>query len=240
MKPWCATPMWEGEECVVIGGGSSVPYQFGVPGDIIHEVMHGKRLPSAYSPYMESLLKDKRVIGVNNAFRLGSWVDVLLFGDHAWYLTWKQKLFEWHGLIVTCANAFGHIEEQEAPGIKYLPRDGNKRWGISDDSSKLAWNNNSGAAAISLAAHFGVKRVVLLGFDMRLGEDNSSHWHEPHRLVEGTPKKPTPPFQRHLMGFPQIAKDAEKRGIEIINASPDSAIGVFPKRHVKEIWNGKE
>jgi hypothetical protein len=43
------------------------------------------------------------------------------------------------------------------------------------------------------------------------------------------------PFDRHLRGFAQIAKDAQQRGIEIINACPESAITQFHKCNVKEL-----
>ena len=43
------------------------------------------------------------------------------------------------------------------------------------------------------------------------------------------------PFHRHLRGFPQIAKDAKQMGVEILNASPDSAIECFRKVTVKEL-----
>ena len=46
------------------------------------------------------------------------------------------------------------------------------------------------------------------------------------------------PFDRHLRGFSDMAKDAKRRGIEIINASPDSAITCFPKYSIKELlWD---
>jgi len=37
-----------------------------------------------------------------------------------------------------------------------------------------------------------------------------------------------------LVGFPVIQNDANARGIEIINCSPESAIQEFPKISVKE------
>ncbi|KKL82554.1 hypothetical protein LCGC14_1983580, partial [marine sediment metagenome] len=47
------------------------------------------------------------------------------------------------------------------------------------------------------------------------------------------------PFHRHLVGFSAIAQDAQKRGIEILNACPDSTIKEFPKLSVREILNGR-
>lgn len=236
MMAWKAPTMWQGAECVIIGGGSSMPYQFGIPEEIVRAVIDKKEAPSAYTPYMEKVLQGKFVIAVNNAFLLGRFIDVLLFGDNAWFLSWKKEVLGWYGLVVTCANDFAGVMEDEAPGIKYLPRDTHKPQGISDNPSALSWNGNSGAAAINLAVHFGVRKIVLLGFDMSLDENGKSHWHNAHHPMEMpvTKIKKPPPFHRHLRGFPKIAEDAKHRGVEIINCSPNSMLDVFPKRSLKE------
>jgi len=38
-----------------------------------------------------------------------------------------------------------------------------------------------------------------------------------------------------MVGFPDIKRDADELGIEIINANPESAITVFPRMNFKEI-----
>jgi hypothetical protein len=43
------------------------------------------------------------------------------------------------------------------------------------------------------------------------------------------------PFERHLRGFPEIARDAKQRGIQIINVCPNSAIKEFPKINLKDV-----
>ena len=82
---------------------------------------------------------------------------------------------------------------------------------------------------------------------MTLGKDGSQHWHTlyrkdsstPHKPPRGTnqgiPSSPKTPFHKHLPGFPHIARDAKARGIEIINASPNSVITEFPKCNVKDL-----
>ena len=42
-------------------------------------------------------------------------------------------------------------------------------------------------------------------------------------------------FRRHMECFPQIAKDAEARGIEIIVIGKGSAIKEFPKYDLEEV-----
>jgi len=224
---WVAPKMWEDGECWIIGGGFSFPKQFGIPDDIIKKVVGGKLPVTAYSAYLD-VICHRHVIGVNNAYMLGSWVDCVFFGDCGWYLVHRLKLAEFPNLKVTCCNRFANKPIEKSEGIKYLAKDSNKRFGISNNPSKVSWNANSGAAAINLAIHFGVKRIILLGFDMNI-VDGPAHWHKGHGN-----KKP-PPFARHLKGFPQIAEDAKVLGIEILNANPSSSIDVFPKINVKEV-----
>jgi hypothetical protein len=175
------------------------------------------------------------VIGVNNAYRLGAWVDILFFGDWTWYLEHRQELQGWPGLKISCNSKFGNPGPDRMGGIKYLARDREHLEGISGDPSKVSWNQNSGAAAINVAVHLGVKRIYLLGFDMDMDhKNNRTHWFGSHGPSVGRPVKP-PPFGRHLRGFPAIAEDAKRMGVGIINVNPESKIDVFPKVALKDI-----
>lgn len=204
-----------------------MPRQFGVPEDVIQSVISREKRPSAYSEYLAPI-HGKHVIGVNNAYQIGNWIDAVFFGDCSWYLVHRLALAKFPGLKITCCNRFSSKRKEASEGIKYLAKDSGHRYGVSSDRSKVSWNANSGAAAINLAVHFGVKRIILLGFDMNLDADKKSHWHGSHKKV-GEKKKP-PPFARHLKGFPVIAKDAKTMGVEIINANPKSAIKEFLKK----------
>lgn len=204
-----------------------MPRQFGVPEDIIQAVMSGKRIPAAYSPYL-SPIHDRHVIGINNVYQIGTWIDILFFGDNSWYLVHRKALAKWPGIKVTCNPRFD-AKKHGVEGIKFVAKDHSHRYGISSSQAMVSWNANSGSASISLAVHLGVKRIILLGFDMKM-EGPMSHWHGSHG-----PNKKKPPFNRHLKGFPDIAKDAKQMGIEILNASPDSAIKEFKKVNIKEV-----
>jgi hypothetical protein len=189
-----------------------------------------------------SPLHNRHVIGINNAYRIGNWIDVLFFGDCSWYLVHRHPLSKWPGIKVTCCHRFSKRTEKEMENIKYVFRDKEHKNGITTTASAIAWNGNSGAAAISLAVHFGVKRIILLGFDMNVDDADVTHWHGSHKNPSELPKsrvvstkKKLPPFQRHLRGFPAIAEDARKLGVTILNASPQSAITVFRKVSVKDV-----
>ena len=237
---WKVPPIWEDGDVWILGGGPSVTKQFDIPDDVVNDVINKVKPPSAYSPYMEAIHK-KHVIGINVAFLIGNWIDVCFFGDGKFYAQNKEALAQWPGLKVTCNPGTARI-----PWIKYLARDNTHSFGISSKLDSVSWNANSGSAAVSMAANAGAKRIILVGFDMSLGKDGSKHWHRlyepivtPQEMVHfrkiGIRYRVRMPFNRHLQGFPQMLKDAQVRGIEIINACPESAITVFPKCNVKDL-----
>jgi hypothetical protein len=230
---WEVPEIWEDGECWIIGGGPSMPRQFGVPESLISEICLGKTEPHEYSPWL-CRLWDKHVIGVNNAYLIGDWLDCLFFGDGSWYLSHQQRIAAWTGLKVTCWPRIVETKYDPMQSIRYLSKDVKKMYGLTRDKSKVSWNTNSGASAIGLAVHFGVKRIMLLGFDMNLDQNKISHWHGSHGAA-GKKQKKSPPFIRHLKGFPQIAEDAKVMGVEILNVNPDSAIEAFPKVRLRDI-----
>ena len=232
--PWEVPKMWEGGECWIIGGGASLTEQFNIPKDIVQQVLSKELTPDVYSPYMFSI-HSKHVIGVNAAFLIGDWIDMMFFGDARFFLEYRVRLAEFSGLKVT-----SHERPSKAKyakeNIKYLPK--NPKWGkgISPNPSTVSWNGNSGAAAISVAVHTGVKRIILVGFDMKLNENYKQHWHGLYGTAgrkDGNPRGL--PFHRHLLGFKAIHRDSLIRGVEILNACPGSAITQFRKVTVKEL-----
>lgn len=227
--------MWQGGECWILGGGPSLTEQFGIPDDLVRVVKSGEKPLSSYSPYMEAIHK-KHIIGVNVAFMIGDWIEVVFFGDSGFLLKYHREIAQYPGLKIGCSPKVVSRRYQKY-GIKYLIHDRERPRGISSDPRKVSWNKNSGAAAISVAANMGVKRIILVGFDMTIAQDSSQHWHNlygrsPGQVVDKPHKLP---FGRHLLGFPEIAKDAKKRKIEIINASPRSKIKEFEKVSVKDL-----
>ena len=222
--------MWEGCDVWIIGGGPSLTKQFGIPDEVVKSVLSGTSPLSVYSPYMQAI-HDKHVIGINVAFLLGDWVDMVFFGDNGFMNQYLERIAAFKGLKVTC-----HENGAKHNWIKYLAKDSKGR-GISENPRMVCWNNNSGAAAISVAANAGAKRIILLGFDMKLDEKNYQHWHNMYgkgNAVDQNRLKKLP-FARHLRGFAAIAADANKRGIEIINCSPESKITEFPKITLKAL-----
>ena len=193
--------MWPEGECFILGGG-----------------------PSLRDVKVEQL-KNRRVIAVNNAYKLGDWIDVMFFGDCRWLDEHRNALLNFAGLKVTTCE-----RHTSKPGIKVVRRR-NTPFGIFTDPGILAWNLSSGASAINLAVHFGVKRIVLLGFDMRKNGDQWN-WHNDYaprrRSGEG-------PYPRFLGPFPHIARDLKQQDVECLDASPGSALDVFPQVKLEDL-----
>lgn len=207
---WTVPPIWKGGTVYIIGGGPSLLDMDLTP---LHDTAH-------------------RVIGVNNAFALGPWVDVCYFGDCRWWDRNKDELKDFPGLVVSSCN-------RKAPWmprwVKQLKRN-HKTIGITHGADSISWNNNSGASAINLAVQLGAKKIVLIGFDMQVkeGAPNKGHnWHDRHERFH-TPAENIY-AHRFLKSFGVLAQDLEAAGVECVNATPGSKLTVFPMVKLEDV-----
>lgn len=234
---WIVPRIWEGADVWIIGGGPSVPKQFGIPDKVIQQVIDGATPPNVYSSYMTAI-QDKHVIGINMAYRIGNWIDMVVFGDTGFFLRERGNLSKFPGLKVSL-----NPGQHQDSWVKYIARDTTHVKGISSNPKMVSWNGNTGAAAISIAVHTGAKRIILLGFDMKIGDNKMQHWHNLYQKgpvqAQDNRRIRKLPFDRHLSGFPVIAEDAKRMGVTILNACPNSEIQCFPKVTVKDILEGK-
>lgn len=81
-----------------------------------------------------------------------------------------------------------------------------------------------GTSAINLAYHFGATEIVLLGMDMKGDRWCNGEFSHP------MPHIPTSHHSLHRSVLPAIAADAKRKGIRIVNCSPDSAVTCFEKQ----------
>ena len=164
------------------------------------------------------VIRNKRVIGTNHAFQLYPWVDVLYFGDCQFRS--MAPLDAWPGIKVTSCGRVPLLG-QGWRGIRRIGRA--KNYGIEHDKPGfVAWNDNTGASAINIAYWLGASCVVLIGFDMHpAGKRHNYHDLYPARA------RGYDPYKKHMRCWPYIARDAKALGMEIINATPGSAITDF-------------
>lgn len=102
--------------------------------------------------------------------------------------------------------------------------------GFDPDPLCLRTGNNSAYAAMHLAAHLGARRIVLLGVDMQHGPNGETHWHGGHGLLH----QERTLTEKMLPLFAGLVAPLAERGIEVMNANPDSALALWPRCTIDE------
>jgi hypothetical protein len=167
-------------------------------------------------------LKGRATIGCNSAYTLGPEIcNICIFGDKKWFDKFQKDLSKFKGLVVTNCTSLMDID------IPWLLKIQREPAGLH--TNRLGWNGNTGASAINLALILGVKRIFLLGFDMKLGEGNNPNWHD--RIIE---KPKAEVYSRFIGGFKDVVMDwkAKFSDREIINLTPGTALEAFPKADI--------
>lgn len=95
---------------------------------------------------------------------------------------------------------------------------------IFDRPGVVGSGGNSGFQALNLAAQFGARRILLIGFDMHLG--SGVHWYG-RNAWRGANNPVTTNLMRWRDGFTSQAAVLKRMGIEVVNASADSALRCF-------------
>lgn len=96
----------------------------------------------------------------------------------------------------------------------------------------IHWGGNSGYQAINLAYLWGVKRIVLLGFDMQC-TGGVSHWFGDHPPGKGF-HNPTV-FNSWINHFKVLARDLSDQGIDVFNATRQTALECFVHAQIEAI-----
>jgi hypothetical protein len=234
---WEIPKIWSGV-CWILGGGFSVAQQFNVPATLIPRT-RGEYY--AFGEYLDPIFADN-VIGVNVGAFVSDKIPCAFWGDTDTYLDFKPWFDAFAGLKVSAA---GKFEDNRFTSIYYLQK--NNSCGITRRTNEVSWcARNSAAGAISLAYHLGAHTIILLGIDLK--EINGRvHWHTGYpdkqktrtsaqikQGMEPILSSGKPPFKNHAVGYPLIAKDAQKLGLRIINASPESDLTCFEKMSVQD------
>jgi len=91
---------------------------------------------------------------------------------------------------------------------------------------------NSGFQAFNLAVQFSSTKIILVGFDMRI--DRGVHWHGKHNRGLCNPRPPT--IKHWIDRLDGEAEKLKALGVDVVNASPDSALQAYPKLSIEEAF----
>lgn len=162
------------------------------------------------------------VMVVNCSFRLLPDAEVLYAGDLQWWERYGEEAAAFQGEKWT---------RDEHAALRYrLRRVVRKNGpGLCRERGCVNSGGNSGYQAVNLAYHFGARRMVLLGFDMHRRE--GGHWHGEHVRMLSAPAQHIEVWKRE---FDAIAFDLRVEGVQVVNATPGSALECFPKMDLAE------
>ena len=193
-------PDWSGHPCVIIAGGPSLSF---------------RQILAVQEAAVRS-------IAVNNAYLVAPFADVLYGGDFLWHKVHNQsyKKLAQHAIWTQDSTAAQNY------GLSYVK--GVNREGLGKKDA-IHNGGNSGYQAINLAYLFGCRRILLLGFDMKLGSQGEKHWHPDHEA----PLIQAQTFPEWLHKFKALAKDLKAAGCEVINCTPGSALTEFPMSSIE-------
>lgn len=215
MKLWTIPRAWEGETCAVLGSG-----------------------PSMSTAVAEQIRGRCRAIAVNNQGvatvdakgkqrpALAPWADVLYAADRLWWQNNREQAEKFAGIKATVLPNGHRDMVVHVSDARVLGNGGAQGFDDRPDHVRTGWN--SGYQAVHMAAHFGVKRILLCGFDMHAKQ--GEHWHGDHRWRKGHESR----YSLFVNAFTAVAPEYSKRGIEVLNCTPGSALKCFPMADLEE------
>jgi hypothetical protein len=157
-----------------------------------------------------------KILAVNNSWQLGP-VDALYACDGTWWDA-HNGAAEFKGQKWTqdigAARRWGlnHVPSVAEPGFGLIP-------------PVIHQGNNGGYQAINLALHFGVRRIILLGFDMTVAQ--GLHWHGDHPRGLTNPDESV--AQKWRRNFETTIPSLQKAGVDVINCSRATALTCYPR-----------
>lgn len=194
-------PDWRGETIVAVASG-----------------------PSAASVDLSLARGKAKIITINTSWKLAPDADMLFACDAKW---WRQYngCPEFKGLRVTI-DRWASVEY----GLHYVHcLRGDDRI-QSEPKGTVGWGGNSGFHVLNLCLQFQVKRVLMVGYDMRT--DKGLHWHGDHPKGMHNPKPAN--AMRWRKAIDDAAKTLKAGGLEVINCSEISALTAYPKQDFAE------
>ena len=203
---------WQDQSTFIIGGGPSTKETVDKWGSHIKE-------------------SGCHIIVVNDSFLFFPEADVLYFGDPIWWDHNRDEVKRiFKGEIFTKSAKGGDLTTH----LQAMEKGSQYDWA---ENPTQVGGHDSGHQAMNLAHHFGVSAIFLVGFDMKqVGGENN--WHNRHERFRAdkvvSPEKYDITF---VPGYTNVAKECTRNGIRVFNMNPDSALEVFPKLRMEDLFD---
>jgi hypothetical protein len=167
-------------------------------------------------------------LGVNQAM-LDADCDAGLSIDHPFVRRSQDRLctFAADRQLYLAAGDRWFDDLPEIPGAIYL---GDAAAPLSRNPALIHGGGTSGYAALNLAVLKRARRIVLLGYDYGLVAGRH-HYHDAYWWHHAANDQSWAAWAKR---FDAMAPALEELGVEVINASPQSAIACFPKMSIED------
>jgi hypothetical protein len=211
---------WEGETAFIIGGGPSVLTQ---PID---------------------RLRGRKVIVINSSFERAPWASILFFHDDRWWRKYMDKVLAvFAGTICTTCSA-RHARIAHLKNIRPSRTKGGQVQNpptplqLSTDPSAVPMRRTSVVPALNIAVLKGVKAIVTLGLDGKMGPDGQRNHYAVQYSAHGWRHAPST-WERHQADIEPLVPQIAAAGITVTNASPGSAWPFWPITSLDEFLNAE-
>lgn len=178
--------------------------------------------PSVKAADLKSLNGRIHILAIKESVTLCPDADIVYGCDPSWW-NYKQGLPKFKGLKLSndkdVCNRFGLLHVDIDRRLDAL---------VYEGCGRVGSGGNSGFQALNLVVQFGVIGILLIGFDMQ-GE--GAHWYGRNTW----PNANNPDrfnFERWKKAFNFAAPQLVERGIDVVNASPKSALTCFRKQEI--------
>lgn len=192
-------PDWSGQTAVIVASG-----------------------PSAADVPLEKGKGRARFLAVKDGWTLCPWAEYLYACDAHWWDAHKGVVPYLGTRIAYDARTMEKYRGLDMIKVEIARYINDLRF---DKPGHVGWGGNSGFHAINLAAQWGVRRMILVGFDMRV--DKGRHFFGDHPYTHSRPSEAN--MKKWVPHLDKQAPVLAARGIEVINCSPVSALTAFPK-----------
>lgn len=201
-------PIWRNEPCIVAATGPSLTV----------EVVD----------YIRQRKEGKHCIAINTAYQRMIYADILWACDARWWEAYHGAR-DFAGERWSSHHVTGDDKARIAARYNVNLVAGYRSETFSLKPDVIHYGRNGGFQAVNLAILLGAKPIVLVGFDMRK-VDGKRHFFGDYKsgLANGEL------YQEWVRIFTNAAKRLPAE-IEIINATPGSALTCFPMKRLEDV-----